>query len=259
MKLLILIFLLLLTSCGSKKKTIQFPSTEFNSEIKKIPSKKNIKHENLNYIDFNNLVLFGNANIQYNNTNYGFDINIRFKKNDKILISGTLILPIFKILIQQDRILGYQKVDRTFFEANFDDVYTKLGIELNFSELENLFLGNPIIDLKRNNNFKIYQNESKMLIYNKEIDNITYNMIFDSNSNKLISQEIAQFESNRYIKIYYDSFEKLKDFHLPSFVGIVINDGNNLIKLTLSNKSKNIDNEISFPFSIPNNYRKIEF
>ena len=63
---------------------------------------------------------------------------------------------------------------------------------------------------------------------------------------------------NRDLKIYYNSFQKLNSFDLPRLVGIIINDGKNLIKLTISNQSREINNELSFPFKIPNNYKKIK-
>ena len=105
---------------------------------------------------------------------------------------------------------------------------------------------------------KIYQNEKNMLIYSIEKENVIYNMTFDPQSNKLVSQEITQSKLNRYLKIYYNSFQKLNSFDLPRLVGIIINDGKNLIKLTISNQSREINNELSFPFKIPNNYKKIK-
>ena len=43
-----------------------------------------------------------------------------------------------------------------------------------------------------------------------------------------------------------------------SLIGIIINDGKNLIKLTISNQSREINNELSFPFEITSNYKKIK-
>ena len=87
-----------------------------------------------------------------------------------------------------------------------------------------------------------------MLIYSIEKENVIYNMTFDPQSNKLLSQEITQSKLNRYLKIYYNSFQKLNSFDLPRLVGIIINDGKNLIKLTISNQSREINNELSFSF-----------
>ena len=258
MRLSVFILLFLLFGCGSKKNKIQFPQSNINSEIKKTLTDSNIKIKDLNYIDFTNLFLSGNSNLEYNNDNYGFDLNFRFKKNEKILISGSLFLPIFKALIDQNKISGYQRFDRTFFDVNYEDIYNKLGIDLGFKEIENLLLGNPILDLSNKENFKIYQNEKNMLIYSIEKENVIYNMTFDPQSNKLLSQEITQLKLNRYLKIYYNSFQKLNSFDLPGIIGIIINDGKNLIKLTISNQSREINNELSFPFKIPNNYKKIK-
>ena len=257
MRLSVFVLLFLVLGCGSKKNKIPFPQPNINSEIKKTLTDSNIKIKDLNYIDFTNLFLSGNSNLEYNNDNYGFDLNFRFKKNEKILISGSLFLPIFKALIDQNKISGYQKFDRTFFDVNYEDLYNKLGIDLGFNEIENLLLGNPILDLSNKENFKIYQNEKSMLIYSIEKENVIYNMTFDPQSNKLVSQEITQSKLNRYLKIYYNSFQKLNSFSLPRLVGIIINDGKNLIKLTISNQSSEINNELSFPFKIPNNYKKI--
>jgi hypothetical protein len=255
----VFIFLLVLIGCGPKKSSIDFPNSYSDIVINKSISSDKIDYENLNLIDFPNLILSSTANLEYNNNNYGFDLNLRFSKGNKMLVSGSLILPIFKVLIERDKVLGYQKVDRTFFEASFTDIRSKLGVELNYSEIENLFLGNPVLDLKSSKGFKIYKNDANMLIYNIDIDNVAYNMIFDSKSNKLLGQEITQLESKRYLKIFYNSFQKINDFDLPCLVSIIINDGKNLIKLTISTRSKEVSNQTSFPFKIPTNYRKTQF
>lgn len=255
----VFIFLLVLIGCSPKKSSIDFPNSYSDIVINKSISNDKIDYENLNFIDFPNLIVSSTANLEYNNNNYGFDLNLRFSKGNKMLVSGSLILPIFKVLIESDKVLGYQKIDRTFFEATFSDIRSKLGVELNYSEIENLFLGNPILDLKSSKGFKIYKNDANMLIYNIDIDNVGYNMIFDSKSNKLLGQEITQLESKRYLKIFYNSFQKLNDFDLPCLVSIIINDGKNIIKLTISTRSKEVSNQMSFPFKIPTNYRKIQF
>ena len=255
----VFIFLLVLTGCSPKKSSIDFPNSYSDIVTNKSISNDKIDYENLNFIDFPNLILSSTANLEYNNNNYGFDLNLRFSKGNKMLVSGSLILPIFKVLIESDKVLGYQKVDRTFFQASFNDISSKLGVELNYAEIENLFLGNPVLDLKTLNGFKTYKNDANMLIYNLDIDNVSYNMIFDPKSNKLLSQEITQLESKKYLKIYYNSFQKLNDFDLPCLVGILINDGKNIIKLSISTKSKEVSNQISFPFKIPSNYRKTQF
>ncbi len=70
----------LVIGCGSKKNKIQLLQPEINSDIKKTLTDSDIKIKDLNHIDFTNLFLSGNSNLEYNNNNYGFDLNFRYKK-----------------------------------------------------------------------------------------------------------------------------------------------------------------------------------
>ena len=259
MRTYLLVFFLIISGCNqkknNKKQTINFLKTDTRDLI----DNKTIKNENLNYIVFNSLNLSSKAELQYNNFRYSFDLNFGIKKNDEILISGSLILPIFKILIQQDKILAYQKIDKTFFEIDFKDVYKKIGIDLNYNQLESILIGNPVLSVNNPKNFKIYKSSEKFLIYEKKEADVSYTMIFDINSNRLINQEIKQLKLNRYLYFQYDVFEKIDNFYFPSSNQITINDGKNLINLIIENKSKNTDDRGPFEFKIPNNYTKTQF
>ena len=259
MRTYLLVFFLIISGCNQKKNNKKQTSNFLNTDTRDLIDNKTIKNENLNYIVFNSLNLFSKAELQYNNFRYSFDLNFGIKKNDEILISGSLILPIFKILIQQDKILAYQKIDKTFFEIDFIDVYKKIGIDLNYNQLESILIGNPILSINNPENFKIYKSSEKFLIYEKEEDDVSYTMIFDINSNRLINQEIKQLKLNRYLYVQYDVFEKIDNFYFPSSNQITINDGKNLINLIIENKSKNTDDRGPFEFKIPNNYTKTQF
>ena len=259
MRTYLLVFFLIISGCNQKKNNKKQTSNFLNTDTRDLIDNKTIKNENLNYIVFNSLNLSSKAELQYNNFRYSFDLNFGIKKNDEILISGSLILPIFKILIQQDKILAYQKIDKTFFEIDFIDVYKKIGIDLNYNQLESILIGNPVLSVNNPKNFKIYKSSEKFLIYEKKEADVSYTMIFDINSNRLINQEIKQLKLNRYLYVQYDIFEKIDNFYFPSSNQITINDGKNLINLIIENKSKNIDDRGPFEFNIPNNYTKTQF
>ena len=242
MRTYLLVFFLIISGCNQKKNNKKQISNFLNTDTKDLIDNKTSK-----------------AELQYNNFRYSFDLNFGIKKNDEILISGSLILPIFKILIQQDKILAYQKIDKTFFEIDFNDVYKKIGIDLNYNQLESILIGNPVLSVNNPEIFKIYKSSEKFLIYEKEEADVSYTMIFDINSNRLINQEIKQLKLNRYLYVQYDVFEKIDNFYFPSSNQITINDGKNLINLIIENKSKNIEDRGPFEFKIPNNYTKTQF
>lgn len=257
MRLLIPLLFIISFSCNPKKNKFQIPE-DYNYEFNNVTQKKIDDFNYSNKVDFDNLLLFGKASIDYNNINYSLDLSLRFKKSSKILLTGNLIIPVFKTLISQDKIIGYQKFDKTFFEASYSDVFNKLGIGINYFQIENLFLGLPIIDLQNKKDFKIYKNDLNLL-YTFEKDKLTFNMVFNKDLNQLISQEIIQNQLNRSLKVYYDSFKKIENYQLPLKVLFIINDGKNLIKLNITNDTFKLNNDVSFSFEIPDNYRKVKF
>ena len=80
----VFIFLFILIGCGPKKNSIDFPNSYSDIVINKSISNDKIDYENLNFIDFPNLILSSTANLEYNNNNYGFDLNLRFSKGNKL-------------------------------------------------------------------------------------------------------------------------------------------------------------------------------
>lgn len=257
MRLLIPLLFIISFSCNPKKNKFKI-ADDYNYKFNNVRQKKIDDFNYSNNVDFENLLLFGKANIDYNNINYSLDLSLRFKKSSKILMTGNLIIPVFKTLINQDKIIGYQKLDKTFFEASYNDVFNKLGVGINYFQIENLFLGLPIIDLQNKKDFKIYKNDSNLL-YSFEKDKLTFNMVFNKDLNQLISQEIIQNQLDRSLKVYYNSFQKIENYQLPLNVLFIINDGKNLIKLNITNDTFKLNNDVSFSFEIPDNYRKVKF
>ena len=102
MRLKILLLCLIIGGCGIKTKNKNKDFSDFNYSNKQRYTKKSFKADELNLFDFNTLVLSNNANLEYNNSNYSFDISIKIRKNKKILISGGFIIPLFKILAPFD-------------------------------------------------------------------------------------------------------------------------------------------------------------
>lgn len=259
MRLKILLLCLIIGGCGIKTKNKNKDFSDFNYNNKQRYTKKSLKPDELNLFDFNTLVLSNNANLEYNNSNYSFDISIKIRKNKKILISGGFIIPLFKILIEPDKILGYQKIDKTFFSTDFGDIYDKLGFTLDFNQIQNILIGEPINEIISIYNYNTYEIDKNLIVYEYVNDEFSVSLFVDTNLNKLIAQEIKQIELGRELSIYYKDFKETNNSMLYTSSKIVVNDGKNLINLYMSTNSTDTSDEILFPFEIPNNYRKIKF
>ena len=143
MRLKILLLCLIIGGCGIKTKNKNKDFTDFNYNNKQY-TEKSFKADELNVFDFNTLVFSNNANLEYNNSNYSFDISIKIRKNKKILI-------------EPDKILGCQKIDKTFFSTDFGDIYNKLGFTLDFNQIQNILTGEPLENLFSMANYNTYE------------------------------------------------------------------------------------------------------
>ena len=208
MRLKILLLCLIIGGCGIKTKNKNKDFTDFNYNNKQLYTKKSFKADELNLFDFNTLVLSNNANLEYNNSNYSFDISIKIRKNKKILISGGFIIPLFKILIEPDKILGYQKIDKTFFSTDFGDIYDKLGFTLDFNQIQNILTGEPLNNIFSIANYNTYEIDKNLIVYEYVDDEFSVSLFFNTNLNKLIAQEIKQIELGRELSIYYKDFKE---------------------------------------------------
>ena len=119
MRRIIIIFFLFISSCNLTK------NTSSNTALKKIPIKilKEKIENNNNRFSF--LMLRSQATIVNNGTTNQFNISIRLKKQEQILISGSLLIPLFKGLLTKNDLVFYEKLNKSFYRGNYDYIKSK--------------------------------------------------------------------------------------------------------------------------------------
>ena len=60
-------------------------------------------------------MLRSQATIVNNGTTHQFNISIRLKKQEQILISGSLLIPLFKGLLTKNDLVFYEKLNKSFY------------------------------------------------------------------------------------------------------------------------------------------------
>ena len=92
MRFLYLLTLVSLIGCGNIKKRAAINNSVFENNLS---AKKSV----FTPFAFEKILISSKVNFQYNQQFLTFDLTSRIDSGSKILISGNLILPIFKILI----------------------------------------------------------------------------------------------------------------------------------------------------------------
>ena len=117
------IILFFLQGCSTKKKIVSdIPSNEIElSEILKNSRKADLKFENLRNrvrVEFND-----GRSIQTIN------LSLRALENELLWMSATMIVPIAKILLTNQKVLFYEKFQKTYINQDLDLIMRTLGIK----------------------------------------------------------------------------------------------------------------------------------
>lgn len=188
----------------------------------------------------------------------GVTASLRIKKNDTIWISLTKLgFPIGKALITPNRVSYYEKINRTYFDGDFALLSNWLGADLDFEKVQNLLLGQSILDLKKDK-FNINLKENKYLLTpKKQYDLFSILFMINPDNFKMNSQEIIQKNENKTLKIDYGNYSKIQGELFPTTIKIAASDIKNTSTIDVDYKSVEFNKPVSFPFSIPSNYQQI--
>ncbi len=184
--------------------------------------------------------------------------SLRVKKDETIWISlSKLGFPVGKILITPKRVSYYEKINRTYFEGDFALLSNWLGTELDFEKVQNLLLGQAILDLKKEK-FDIKIDQKNYLLRPKAANNL-YDILFLINpiNFKINSQQIKQLDENNTLIITYNNYTTIEDEVFPKEIFIAASDTKNTSTISIDYRNVEFNNAVSFPFVIPKNYERI--
>jgi len=247
----IFIIILAITSCKSSKMAS-------NTSLSDMSAKKIIKNYYNN--EFDKETIDAKLRIKYiGKTNFpGVMASLRVKKNETIWISLTKFgFPIGKALITPTKVSYYDKINKTYFDGDFTLLSNWLGTELNFEKVQNLLLGQAILNLK-DEKFIVDHHKNKYQLKPKNGYDL-FNILFLINPDnfKINSQEIHQKEDNKTLTINYDNYTIVDDEVFPKEIHIAASDKKNISTIDINYRSVGFNNNVSFPYKIPDNYQRI--
>ncbi len=250
--LLIFFLFSLLFSCKSTK-----VSTDEN--IVNLSSKKIInKHyaENLNDKDIKARLV-----IKYKGKSDLPELkgSLRIIKDSAIWISiSKLGFPVGKLLITPSRVRFYEKINKTFFDGDYIFISNLLGTDFDFKKVQNLFIGEALLNLKDQKYRSKIQQKNYLLVPKKK--NLIFDMLFwiDPINFKISREEFRSFEKNKVLKITYDNYIQMNDLFFPEGFTIDAIGDKQHTKIDVNYKNVEQESNLKLPFSIPENYKKFK-
>ena len=248
----LVIVLLIVSSCKTKSAVI-------GTAAKPMSANKVIKNHYSNRFDKETLSARMKVKYRGKNDLPGVTASMRIKKNETIWISlSKLGFPVGKALITKDKVSYYEKINKTYFEGDFTLLSDWLGTELDYEKVQNLLLGQAILDLKDNKHEVVLKNASYELTPKKgnELFDILY--VLSPQNFKLIKQQVTQPKEHTTLSIDYSNYERIEGEFFPKEVLITAKDQRNITSINVEYRSVEFNKSVRFPFSIPSGYKEIE-
>jgi hypothetical protein len=262
--LLLFSALLALSSCKTTRTVIKAPLKEQGADYLYSQLKENEFHFEWASIKFD-------ASYTDKKGSNDFKGQLRLKKDSVIWvsISPALGIELFRMIITQDSVKYVDRFNKEYFSGDYALVSGFLQIEIDFDILQSLILGND---------FQFYETNT----FRASIDNLEYklsttgrrkikkeaeatsdpivllqNIWLDPDSYKITRVDVKQYmKDNRKLDAAYSEFIKAEGETYPSKLKFSILAENPFdMNINFSKVEMNVP--MSFPFSIPGNYKRI--
>ncbi len=240
--------ILLLVSCGGTQRAA-------NDAVATAKKAKVVKAHQTARIDFKTLKARLSVSYDNSQTTRSFTMNLRMEKGKQIWMSASILgFTGAKVYITPDRVQFYEKLNKRSFDGDFSLISEFLGEEITFTQLEDLLLGQAVETLD-DKNFSIANNN-----YQFEQDAIVTKLFRLRPSDfKVSEQSISKPSEGSFLKMTYPEYQVADGKIVPLEVKIEAKQRNRDAKVEMEFKNVEFNQEVTFPFSMPQGYSTFEF
>lgn len=245
------VFLALLFIGGCKSTKVLSSGTADPS----LTAKKIIQQHYKNLTDYNTLT--GKLKIEYTSADadQSVSVSLRMKKDEAIWLSAPFGM--FKALITPDRVSFYNRLDNEYFDGDFAYLTEMLGTEMNFEKVQNLLLGNAILDLRNHKYETNVVNNTYKLTPKKQEDLYSIFLFVDSKYFKISRQELKQHAEVRSLDMDY-TYQQVSNKIIPNMVNVQIDNKGEKTTINLEYRNIELGKTLNFPYKIPSGFKNID-
>lgn len=190
-----------------------------------------------------------------NDKNYNVTAHLRMYKDSVIWVTITAILGIegLRAYITKDSVKLLDKQNKIYTRRSLSYLQEVSELPLDLSSLQDLLIGNPVFL------------DSDIVAYNKSGNSISFvnfgdlfkNLLTIGQNGLLQSSKLDDVDesSNRTCYLNYGDYENKKEVNFSTRRSIIITEKKKL-DVRLNFKQYDFNETLSFPFSIPKNYKR---
>tara|TARA_Y100000814_G_C12266798_1_gene380364 strand:- start:167 stop:922 length:756 start_codon:yes stop_codon:yes gene_type:complete len=248
-KIILLLSIFSLSSCSFLYNT----SKDNNESSRKFTPKKSIRIANNNFNSIDYIQAKAKVSFRDNNKIKSNTITMRISSDEKIWINASLGAA--RILIDNDSVKYYNKIEKNYFVSDINYINEKIGFESNFEILQNLVLGILIHKFEPSS---FYEKTENSYIYKDDSFNLNSKVIQSTVSISPFNSRVLKHsfkDQNNFFEVSYDDYTIVDEQILPTKIRF---SNNGLESLYIEIKSISSLEKINIPFRIPKNYKRIK-
>lgn len=259
---------LIMASCRSTRKIQTVVTPKDTTIVSNIPKTGSNREDSLrfiadayrtiqkNQIDFK--TFSAKIDVDYQDATgkkYNVNAHVRMQKDSVIWISITAIFGIegLRAYITRDSVKLINKQDKVYTARSVEFLQDVTALPLDLPSLQNLLIGNQVF---LDSNIVSYtQNETAITLLS--IGDFFKNLLtIDKNSKNPQSSKLDDVDGlrNRTCFLSYESYENKKGVNFPTKRRISVTEAKKL-DIKLDFKQYDFNETLSFPFSVPKNYK----
>ena len=248
-KIILLLSVFSLSSCSFLYNT----SKENNESSRKFSPKKSIRIANYNFNSIEYIQAKAKVSFRDNNKTKSNTITIRISSDEKIWINASLGAA--RILIDNDSVKYYNKIEKNYFVSDINYINEKIGFESNFEILQNLVLGILIHKFAPSS---LYKKTENSYVYKDDKFNLNSKVIQSTVSISPFNSRVLKHsfkDQNNFFEVSYDDYTIVDQQILPTKIRF---SNNGIETFYIEIKSISSLEKINIPFRIPKNYNRIK-
>ena len=214
------------------------------SEIIKNSRKTGFTYENLR----------NRVKVEFDNGRVTQNIILSFRAiEDKVLwLSASMIVPIAKILMTNERFVFYEKFQKNYIDEDLSQLSKLLNLKNPVNFLQNILFGSPVIDINKVKWEKIQNSNYYVLQSSKEIQTTLF---INPKTFQLEQQRIYIPLLSSLVTFNYRNYKNIDGKTVPSDVLISYIKGNQITKINLEYSQFDFPENLNFPMEIPSDYK----
>lgn len=200
------------------------------------------------------------AKMKYTGTNHkqNFTANFRLIKDSCIWVSiQALSMEVARGYITPERVQAYDRINKNAYNYSFSEIKKLINLDIDFHSLQDIILGNAIAF-----EGEVYLYDNIGLFQEIGIRDEGYlNKLIYSLTDKKLSQIQLQVFRGSYassIQALFREYEQVNDRQISTRRIYDIEDSKGKFNLEMDIQNIRLDNEISTPYDVPDNYKLVK-